>query len=100
VVSRARRVCAGAVAARGRLGLDLLYKYEVPHCLRRVDLIILPGSFDFPGTIMPDLASRTVAAAWHMYDTTTATVVTGPSHSWYPLSERLINRLPALGGGS
>jgi hypothetical protein len=29
----------------------------------KADTIILQGSFDFPGTTMPDLATRTVAAA-------------------------------------
>jgi hypothetical protein len=33
----------------------------------RADTVILQGSFDFPGTTMPDLASRTVAAAQQLY---------------------------------
>jgi len=33
----------------------------------KADTIILQGSFDFPGTTMPDLANRTVAAAQQLY---------------------------------
>ena len=33
----------------------------------KADTIILQGSFDFPGTTMPDLATRTVAAAQQLY---------------------------------
>ena len=33
----------------------------------RADTIILQGSFDFPGTTMPDLANRTVEAARQLY---------------------------------
>jgi zinc metalloprotease ZmpB len=39
------------------------------------DTIILQGSFDFPGTTMPDLATRTVAAAQQLYGTAAAKVV-------------------------
>ena len=39
------------------------------------DTIILQGSFDFPGTTMPDLATRTVAAAQQLYGTAAANVV-------------------------
>jgi zinc metalloprotease ZmpB len=42
----------------------------------RADTIILQGSFDFPGTTMPDLANRTVAAARQLYGAGTAAVVT------------------------
>ena len=35
----------------------------------KADTIILQGSFDFPGTTMPDLANRTVAAAQQLYGT-------------------------------
>jgi len=41
----------------------------------KADTIILTGSFDFPGTSMPDLATRTVAAAQQLYGTTEANVV-------------------------
>jgi hypothetical protein len=34
----------------------------------KADTIILQGSFDFPGTTMPDLARRTVAAAQRLYN--------------------------------
>jgi hypothetical protein len=39
------------------------------------DTIILQGSFDFPGTTMPDLATRTVAAAQQLYGNAAAKVV-------------------------
>ena len=39
------------------------------------DTIILQGSFDFPGTTMPDLANRTVAAAQDLYGNAAAKVV-------------------------
>jgi zinc metalloprotease ZmpB len=41
----------------------------------RADTIILQGSFDFPGTTMPDLATRTVAAAQQLYGSAAASVV-------------------------
>jgi len=41
----------------------------------RADTIILQGSFDFPGTTMPDLANRTVAAAQQLYGTAAAKAV-------------------------
>jgi hypothetical protein len=40
------------------------------------DTIILQGSFDFPGTTMPDLANRTVAAARQLYGGGAAAAVT------------------------
>jgi hypothetical protein len=40
------------------------------------DTIILQGSFDFPGTTMPDLANRTVAAAQQLYGNAAAKAVT------------------------
>jgi hypothetical protein len=42
----------------------------------RADIIILQGSFDFPGTTMTDLAQRTVAAAQQLYGTSAARAVT------------------------
>jgi zinc metalloprotease ZmpB len=42
----------------------------------RADTIILQGSFDFPGTTMPDLARSTVAAAQQLYGNAAANVVT------------------------
>ena len=39
------------------------------------DTIILEGQFDFPGTTMTDLATRTVAAAQSLYGTSTAKAV-------------------------
>jgi zinc metalloprotease ZmpB len=41
----------------------------------RADTVILQGSFDFPGTTMPDLANRTVAAARQLYGTAAANAV-------------------------
>jgi hypothetical protein len=41
----------------------------------KADTIILQGSFDFPGTTMPDLATRTVAAAQQLYGTAAANAV-------------------------
>jgi zinc metalloprotease ZmpB len=41
----------------------------------RADTIILQGSFDFPGTTMPDLANRTVAAAQQLFGTAAANAV-------------------------
>jgi len=41
----------------------------------KADTIILQGSFDFPGTTMPDLATRTVAAAQQLYGTGAANAV-------------------------
>jgi len=41
----------------------------------KADTVILQGSFDFPGTTMPDLAQRTVAAAQQIYGTATANAV-------------------------
>jgi zinc metalloprotease ZmpB len=41
----------------------------------RADTLILQGSFDFPGTTMPDLANRTVAAAQQLYGAGVANTV-------------------------
>jgi zinc metalloprotease ZmpB len=41
----------------------------------KADTIILQGSFDFPGTTMPDLANRTVAAAQQLFGNAAAAVV-------------------------
>jgi zinc metalloprotease ZmpB len=43
----------------------------------RADTVILQGSFDFPGTSMRELATRTVAAARQLYGEAAATAVTG-----------------------
>ncbi len=42
----------------------------------KADTIILQGSFDFSGTTMPDLATRTVTAAQDLYGSAAAVVVT------------------------
>ena len=41
----------------------------------RADTLILQGSFDFPGTTMPDLANRTVDAARQLYGRSVANTV-------------------------
>jgi zinc metalloprotease ZmpB len=41
----------------------------------KADTVILQGSFDFPGTTMADLATRTVAAAQQIYGTAAANAV-------------------------
>ena len=41
----------------------------------KADTIILQGSFDFPGTTMPDLANHTVAAAQQLYGNAAAKTV-------------------------
>jgi zinc metalloprotease ZmpB len=41
----------------------------------KADTVILQGSFDFPGTSMPDLAARTVSAAQHLYGNAAANAV-------------------------
>jgi hypothetical protein len=41
----------------------------------KADTIILQAQFDFPGTSMPDLANRTVAAAQSLYGTAAANAV-------------------------
>src|SRR5512133_1944722 len=41
----------------------------------KADTIILQGSFDFPGTTMPDLANRTAAVAQQLYGTAAANAV-------------------------
>jgi zinc metalloprotease ZmpB len=41
----------------------------------KADTLILQGSFDFPGTTMPDLADRTVAAAKSLYGNSAAAAV-------------------------
>jgi hypothetical protein len=41
----------------------------------KADTIILQGSFDFPGTTMPDLAQRTVNAAQQLYGNGARTIV-------------------------
>ena len=41
----------------------------------KADTIIVQGSFDFPGTGMPDLANRTVTAARQLYGNAAANAV-------------------------
>ena len=41
----------------------------------KADTVILQGSFDFPGTTMPDLAQRTVDAAQQLYGNAARNVV-------------------------
>jgi hypothetical protein len=51
--------------------------WDIRNALGKVkaDTIILQGQFDFPGTTMPDLAQRTVAAAQSLYGSSTAKTV-------------------------
>jgi hypothetical protein len=48
---------------------------------RVADTIILSGSFNFPGTTMPDLAQRTVTAAQELYGYSTAKTVRAAFHA-------------------
>jgi hypothetical protein len=41
----------------------------------KADTIILEGQFDFPGTTMTELATRTVATAQRLYGSKTASEV-------------------------
>ena len=41
----------------------------------KADTVILEGQFDFPGTTMTELATRTVAAAQRLYGSQTANKV-------------------------
>src|SRR4051812_8502243 len=45
------------------------------------DTIILNGSFNFPGTTMPDLAQQTVLAAGQLYNASTAKMVKAAFHA-------------------
>ena len=65
----------GEVHADGRIWSRALW--DIRNAIGNVmaDTVILQGSFDFPGTDMPDLARRTVAAAQTIYGTAVANQV-------------------------
>jgi hypothetical protein len=62
----------GQVHADGRIWSRALWdiRNAVGHV--KADTVILEGQFDFPGTTMTELATRTVAAAQRLYGSTTA----------------------------
>jgi hypothetical protein len=57
----------GQVHADGRIWSRALWDIRNAVGNVRADTIILQGQFDFPGTDMPELARRTVAAAQNIY---------------------------------
>ncbi len=65
----------GQVHADGRIWSRALWdiRNAVGHV--RADTVILEGQFDFPGTTMTELATRTVAAAQRLYGNSTANQV-------------------------
>ena len=65
----------GQVHADGRIWSRALWdiRQAVGHV--KADTVILEGQFDFPGTTMTELATRTVAAAQRLYGRTTANQV-------------------------
>jgi zinc metalloprotease ZmpB len=65
----------GDVHDDGRIWSRALWDIRQKLGNTRADTIILQGSFDFPGTTMPDLANRTVAAAEQLYGAAAARAV-------------------------
>jgi zinc metalloprotease ZmpB len=65
----------GEVHHDGQIWSRALWDIRLALGHERADTLILQGSFDFPGTTMPDLASRTVAAAQQLYGTGVANTV-------------------------
>ena len=65
----------GEVHADGRIWSRALWDIRNAIGNVRADTVILQGSFDFPGTTMPVLATRTVAAAQTIYGTAVANQV-------------------------
>jgi hypothetical protein len=59
----------GQVHADGRIWSRALWDIRNAIGNVRADTVILQGQFDFPGTDMPELARRTVAAAQSIYGT-------------------------------
>jgi hypothetical protein len=57
----------GEVHHDGQIWSRALWDIRLALGHERADTLILQGSFDFPGTTMPDLANRTVAAAQQLY---------------------------------
>jgi zinc metalloprotease ZmpB len=67
----------GQVHADGRIWSRALWDIRNAIGNERADTVILQGQFDFPGTDMPELARRTVAAAQSIYGTAVANQVRG-----------------------
>jgi zinc metalloprotease ZmpB len=65
----------GEVHHDGQIWSRALWDIRLALGHEKADTIILQGSFDFPGTTMPDLANRTVAAAQQLYGTSAANAV-------------------------
>jgi hypothetical protein len=65
----------GEVHHDGQIWSRALWDIRLALGHERADTLILQGSFDFPGTTMPDLANRTVAAARQLYGTGVANTV-------------------------
>jgi len=65
----------GEVHDDGQIWSRALWDIRLALGNKKADTIILQGSFDFPGTTMPALATSTVAAAQQLYGTSAANVV-------------------------
>jgi zinc metalloprotease ZmpB len=65
----------GEVHEDGRIWSHALWNINRSIGHIKADTVILKGQIDFPGTTMPDLASRIVAAAQNIYGPSTATKV-------------------------
>jgi Zn-dependent metalloprotease len=65
----------GEVHDDGRIWSHALWNINRSIGHIKADTVILKGQIDFPGTTMPDLASRIVAAAQNIYGPSTATKV-------------------------
>jgi hypothetical protein len=65
----------GEVHHDGQIWSRALWDIRLALGHERADTLILQGSFDFPGTTMPELANRTVAAALQLYGAGVAATV-------------------------
>jgi hypothetical protein len=65
----------GEVHHDGQIWSRALWDIRLALGHEQADTLILQGSFDFPGTTMPDLANRTVAAAQQLYGAGVANTV-------------------------
>ncbi|HEX3268762.1 MAG TPA: hypothetical protein VHQ98_12330 [Gaiellaceae bacterium] len=65
----------GDVHDDGQIWSRALWDIRLALGNKKADTIILQGSFDFPGTTMPALATSTVAAAQQLYGTSAANAV-------------------------
>jgi len=70
----------GEVHHDGQIWSHALWNIHQALGNEKADTIILMGQFDFPGTTMPDLAQRTVAAARSLYGNAAANAVTAAFH--------------------